>query len=156
MVLLLSDGVDESSKFSFEDALEYARRTGVSIYSIGLKIGGKDAEAGQEGAHPDRRGDRRPQLLRRERRSELAGIYRTIQDEIRSRYLIGYQSSNTTESKAFREVEVRVARPGLEVKTMRGVLPIAGVGAIGDRPVGRYPAPVQVEASCGPLPAPVH
>ena len=42
---------------------------------------------------------------------------------MRSHYLIAYQSSNTTDSKAFREVEVRVARPGLEIKTMRGYYP---------------------------------
>ena len=54
---------------------------------------------------------------------ELAAVYRTIQDEIRSRYLVAYQSSNTTESRAFREVEVRVARSGLEVKAMRGYYP---------------------------------
>ena len=40
-LLLLSDGKDEGSHFSFEDALEYARRAGVTIYAIGL---GKDVD----------------------------------------------------------------------------------------------------------------
>ena len=35
-LLLLSDGKDEGSRFSFEETLEYARRAGVTIYTIGL------------------------------------------------------------------------------------------------------------------------
>ena len=35
-LLLLSDGKDEGSRFTFEDALDYARRAGVTIYTIGL------------------------------------------------------------------------------------------------------------------------
>jgi Ca-activated chloride channel family protein len=122
VVLLLSDGNDENSRFSFDDALEYARRTGVSIYAIGLKVGGKDAKLAKKAltAIAEETGGRSFFI---ETADELAGVYQTIQDEIRSRYLVAYQSSNTTESKAFREVEVRVGRPGLEVKAMRGYYP---------------------------------
>jgi Ca-activated chloride channel family protein len=122
VLLLLSDGVDESSKFSFEDALEYARRSGVSIYSIGLKIEGKEAKLAKKALTQiaEETGGRSFFV---ENENELDSIYATIQEEIRSRYLLGYQSSNTTESKNFREVEVRVARPNVEVKTMRGYYP---------------------------------
>jgi Ca-activated chloride channel family protein len=122
VVLLLSDGVDENSKFSYDDALEYARRTGVSIYSIGLKIGGKGGGLAKKALTEiaEETGGRSFFIDRVE---ELDAIYRTVQDEIRSRYLIGYQSSNTTQSKGFREVEVRLSRPGLEAKTMRGYYP---------------------------------
>ena len=66
-MLLLSDGKDESSRFSYEDTLEFARRAGVAIYSIGLAIDGKGSRDGQEEAHRDRRRDRRSQLLSRRR-----------------------------------------------------------------------------------------
>ena len=46
-VLLLSDGKDEGSRFSYEDALDYARRAGVAIYAIGL-----GEELRQEEARP--------------------------------------------------------------------------------------------------------
>ena len=62
-LLLLSDGKDEGSRFTYEDALEYARRAGVTIYTIGLGRGRGQAQAG-----PARRGDRRPLLLPQERR----------------------------------------------------------------------------------------
>ena len=40
--MLLSDGEDTSSSVGFAEALEYARRSGVAIYSIGLDIGSLD------------------------------------------------------------------------------------------------------------------
>jgi Ca-activated chloride channel family protein len=122
VLLLLSDGVDENSKFTFADALEYARRTGVSIYSIGLKLGGKDSKLAKKSLTQlaEETGGRSFFI---EDPTELDAIYKTIQDEIRSRYLLGYQSSNNSGAKAFREVEVRVSRPGLEVKAMKGYYP---------------------------------
>ena len=51
MLLLLSDGNDENSNFTFDDALEYARRTGVTIYSIGLGRR-QGREAGARGRSP--------------------------------------------------------------------------------------------------------
>ncbi|HVR30913.1 MAG TPA: VWA domain-containing protein [Thermoanaerobaculia bacterium] len=122
VVLLLSDGMDENSRFAYEDALEYARRTGVSIYAIGLKLAGKGAGAAKKALTgiAEETGGRSFFI---DAVDELDAIYAAIQEEVRSRYLIGYQSSNTSGRKAFREVEVRLARPGLEAKTMRGYYP---------------------------------
>ncbi len=122
VLLLLSDGKDENSRFSFEDALEYAHRTGVAIYAIGLNIEGK-------GTGPARKALSRISEETGGRAffikdaAELASIYSGIQEELRSRYLIGYQSSNATGSKRFREVEIRVDGKGLEVMAMRGYYP---------------------------------
>jgi VWFA-related protein len=55
--------------------------------------------------------------------SELAGIYAAIQEELRSKYLIAYQSTNTSGGEQFRAVELKVSRPGAEAKTMRGYYP---------------------------------
>ena len=63
-ILLLSDGKDEVSRFDFDETLEYARRAGVTIYSIGLAIDDGD---GQGQADPARQRDRRPQLLHHRR-----------------------------------------------------------------------------------------
>ena len=40
-LLLLSDGRDEGSRFTYEEALEFARRSGVTVYVVGL---GEDVE----------------------------------------------------------------------------------------------------------------
>jgi VWFA-related protein len=55
--------------------------------------------------------------------AELAPVYGQIEQELRSQYLIAYQSSNTTESTDFRRVELKADRAGLEVKTLQGYYP---------------------------------
>ncbi|MEE8522413.1 MAG: VWA domain-containing protein, partial [Thermoanaerobaculia bacterium] len=121
-LLLLSDGKDEASGFDFDGALAYARRAGVTVYAIGL------AEASLD------RGSRR--VLRQladetggrsffvDDVSELAAIYSEIQEELRSQYLIAYQSSSTKDSSEFRAVTVEVQDDRkLDVRTMSGYYP---------------------------------
>jgi Ca-activated chloride channel family protein len=115
-VILLSDGKDESSRFSYEDALEYARRAGVTIYAIGL---GEEVDKKKLTRLAEETGGRGFFL---QDASQLAAIYTTIQQELRSQYLVAYQSTNTT-GDDFRTVEVKLARGGLEAKTMRGYYP---------------------------------
>jgi VWFA-related protein len=55
--------------------------------------------------------------------NQLAGIYSSIEKELRSKYLIAYQSTNTSGGTDFRAVELKVGKPGLEAKTMRGYYP---------------------------------
>jgi len=117
-LLLLTDGKDEGSRFTFEDALEYARRAGVTIFAIGL---GDDAEHRKLEKLSEETGGRAFFLKNVD---ELAGIYATIEAELRSQYLIAYQSSNTTSgSNTFRGVDLKVNKPGLEAKTIRGYYP---------------------------------
>jgi VWFA-related protein len=116
-MLLLSDGKDEGSRFSYEDALEYARRAGVTIYTIGL---GKDVEKRKMEKIAEETGGRAFFI---QNATELDAIYSTIEQELRSQYLIAYQSGNTTGANEFRTVDLKVSQPGLEAKTMRGYYP---------------------------------
>jgi VWFA-related protein len=116
-LLLLSDGKDEGSRFSYEDALEYARRAGVTIYTIGL---GKEVEKRKLEKIAEETGGRAFFL---QDATGLDSIYGTIEKELRSQYLIAYQSGNTTGANEFRTVELKVAQPGVEAKTMRGYYP---------------------------------
>ena len=116
-LLLLTDGQDEGSRFTFDDALDYARRAGVTIYAIGL---GADADKRKLEKLSEETGGRSFFLKSVD---ELAGIYSTIESELRSQYLIAYQSTNTTGGNTFRSVDLKVAKPGLEAKTIRGYYP---------------------------------
>lgn len=118
-LLVLSDGKDESSRFKYEDALEYARRAGVTIYSIGLSL--PKGEARRELAHfADQTGGRAYFL---DSAAELPAIYAAIEEELRSQYLIAYQSTNTSKEATFRSVEVKIEKAGFEAKTIRGYYP---------------------------------
>ena len=120
-IVLLSDGADEGSHYSFEDALDYARRTGVAIYPIGLGLPSKGAQirsllqrlADETGGSSYFISDA----------AELGRVYDSIQRELRTQYLITYQSSATADDTGFRTVDVTVKREGVEAKTIRGYYP---------------------------------
>ena len=116
-LLLLSDGKDEGSRFTYEDSLDYARRAGVTIYPIGL---GDDVDKRKLSKLAEETGGRSFFLKNVD---ELPGIYAAIERELRSQYLIAYQSTNISGGNDFRSVELKVGRSGLEAKTIRGYYP---------------------------------
>ena len=118
-LLVLSDGKDESSRFEFAETLEYARRAGITIYSIGFRLNDFSARA-KLTALADETGGRSFYIRNIE---ELGEIYGQIQRELRSQYLIAYQSSNTEDDGAFRSVDLRIDRSDVEVKTVSGYYP---------------------------------
>jgi Ca-activated chloride channel homolog len=118
-ILLLSDGRDEVSRFDFDDTLEYARRAGVTIYAVGLQL--PDGFARSELAAIAAETGGQSYFVRDV--EELPEIYRAIEREMRSQYLLAYQSTNTAKSNAFRAIEVRVSAPGVKVRTMSGYYP---------------------------------
>lgn len=123
-IILLSDGKDEGSHYSYADALEYARRSGVAIYTVGINLSRQDADVRLKLSRlSDETGGR---VFMIEKASELERVYDIIQGELRSQYLLAYQSNKEREpgdAEKFRSVEVKVARPGLEAKTLRGYYP---------------------------------
>jgi VWFA-related protein len=120
-LILLSDGQDEHSRFPFEDTLEFAQRAGVAIYSIGLNLPYKQRSARRELTKFAEQTGGRAFFI--ESSTELEGIYETIQRELRSRYYLAYQSTNTAPSEAFRTIEVEMSQRDLEAKTLRGYYP---------------------------------
>lgn len=120
-IVLLSDGKDEGSRFNIEETLDFARRAGVAIYSIGLNIPRSESEARKVLKKlADETGGRDFFI---KDASELKGIYDSIQLELRSRYLLAYQSTNSARELRFRIVDLKVDRSGLDAKTIRGYYP---------------------------------
>jgi VWFA-related protein len=116
-LLLLSDGKDEGSRFGFEEALDFARRAGVTVYSIGL---GDDVDKRKLARIAEETGGR---AFFPHKPGELAAIYAGIEAELRSQVLIAYQSTGARTDPGFRVVDLKVNRPGLEAKTVRGYYP---------------------------------
>ena len=116
-LLLLSDGKDEGSRFTWGESLEFARRAGVTIYAIGL---GDDVDRKKLEKISEETGGR---AFFVQRAAELGSIYQSIETELRSKYLIAYQSTNTSGNDEFRTVDLKVNKPGVEAKTLRGYYP---------------------------------
>ncbi len=121
-VLLLSDGVDEHSRYDLDDALEYARRSQAAIYAIGLALPRKAKENPRKVLEQlaTETGGRAYFV---EETSQLGAVYDQIALELRSKYFLAYQSSSTQPSDAFRRVEVVVDARGAKARTIRGYYP---------------------------------
>lgn len=121
-LVLLSDGDDTASSISFKEALEYARRSGVAIYSIGLEVG--KLNLGVRNKLKSMAEETGGQVFFISKAEELRDVYEQIEEELRSRYLLAYNSdSRVSEEGSFREVEVKVKKRGLEARTIRGYYP---------------------------------
>lgn len=119
-LVLLSDGEDTSSSLAFKDALEYARRSGVSIYAIGLRIGRGDITVrGKLDALAKETGGRTYYI---ENAADLGTAYAEIEKELRSQFLLAYNSDQGGK-QGFREVKVEVQGGKLEARTIRGYYP---------------------------------
>ncbi|MEO8196534.1 MAG: VWA domain-containing protein [Thermoanaerobaculia bacterium] len=120
-IVLLSDGKDEGSRFNVEETLDFARRAGIAIYSVGLNIPRSESEARRVLKKLAEETGGRNFFIKDS--SELKGIYDAIQVELRSRYLLAYQSTNSARELRFRIVDLKVDRSGLDAKTIRGYYP---------------------------------
>jgi len=119
-LIIVSDGQDTASKFTYDQALEYARRTGVPIYTIGLGIRSIDIDVRYKlGRFSSETGGA---VYYIERTEDLRKIYDQIQNELRSQYVLGfYPPEGVKSGSKWREVSVQVSEG--KAKTIRGYYP---------------------------------
>lgn len=119
-LVLVTDGRDTISKFSFDQALEYAQRAAVPIYAIGIGIGKMDIEARSKVNRLTSETGGTAYYV--DAASELKKIYDDIQNELRSQYVLGfYPATDVKTGSKWREVTVQVAEG--KAKTIRGYFP---------------------------------
>lgn len=119
-LIVISDGQDTSSKFSWDQTLEYARRTGVPIYTIGLGIRSTAVEVRFKlGQLASQTGGTTFYI---DRASDLRKVYDDIETELRSQYLIGfYPGADVKPGSKWREVTIRSTRG--RARTISGYYP---------------------------------
>ena len=119
-LVVLSDGKDTASKFTFDQTLEYARRAAVPIYVIGLGIRTAEVDVRYKlGKLASETGGNTYYI---ERAEELGKIYTDIQNELRSQYVVGfYPPEGVKSGSKWREVSVQVSEG--KAKTIRGYYP---------------------------------
>ena len=119
-IVILTDGEDSISTYTYADAIDFARRTGVAIYVVGLNLEskGNDVRIRMQRLASETGGE----CYFIDSARHLERVYDSIQQELRSQYLIAYQSTNVA-GEEFREVEVEMHTKGLEAKTIRGYYP---------------------------------
>lgn len=117
-MVLLSDGEDTTSSIGFKEALEYAKRSGVAVYSIGLNIGRMDAGVRRKLESLSSETGGRTFFIRGA--ADLDSVYAEIERELRSQYLLAYSSNQEGGTGTYREVEVKVKKGKLKARTIRG------------------------------------
>jgi len=123
-MVVLSDGDDTASKNEFGDALGYAQRMGVTIYTVGVAIPStKVTTRWQLSKLASATGGR---AFFMSEKSELDSIYNEINRELRTQYLIAYTSSSEQPADELRKIKVQVDRKKVKVRTITGYYPTGG------------------------------
>ncbi len=120
-LVVLTDGKDNHSSTDWPTLKRYARTAGVPIYFIGLDLGMFDV--GLKGRLRELAEDTGGETFFIGGAKELPGIYRKIETEVRSQYFLSYLNESRKKEDEFRLVEVRIGKPGLKAKTIRGYFP---------------------------------
>ena len=119
-LVVITDGRDTSSKFTYDQALEYARRAAVPIYGIGIGIRQTDVDVRYKfGRFCAETGGN---VYYIDQASGLRSIYDDIQNELRSQYVLGfYPPEGIKPGSKWRELQVQVTEG--RAKTIRGYYP---------------------------------
>jgi Ca-activated chloride channel family protein len=119
-LVLVTDGKDTSSKFSFDQAIEYARRSAVPVYAIGIGIRMSEVDTRFKLSRFCSETGGNAYYI--EQASELTRIYNDIQNELRSQYILGfYPPEGVKPGSKWRAVDVQVSDG--KAKTIRGYYP---------------------------------
>jgi VWFA-related protein len=123
-MVVLTDGEDTASENGFDEALGYAQRMGVTIYTIGVSIPStKVATRWQINKLASATGGKAYFVSEK---SGLDRIYDEINRELRTQYMLAYTSNSDKPPDELRKIKVEVDRKGVKVRTITGYYPTAG------------------------------
>ncbi len=117
-LVVITDGEDTTSRLTWDDMTSYLRAARVPVYFIGIGLGAfsggsMKSIAAETGGLAYFIGNTK----------QLGETYKQLEKELRSQYLIAYQSESTKKDQAYRSVLVKVDRPDAKVRTIRGYIP---------------------------------
>ncbi|HEX7957433.1 MAG TPA: VWA domain-containing protein, partial [Pyrinomonadaceae bacterium] len=117
-IILLTDGVDTSSRLNLGAAVDSALKADAIIYSVGIgdSFSFDGVDEGSLRKISERTGGR-AYFPRDE--NDLRSAFAQIQEELRSQYLIAYSPSNKTKDGSFRKVQIDVVNAELKRQQLR-------------------------------------
>jgi Ca-activated chloride channel family protein len=117
-IILLSDGDDNLSHVTREEAIEMAQRAEVIVYTISTNISGMKGKGDKVLERiADATGGRAffPFQIR-----DVSDAFVSIQDELRSQYAMAYKPADFAADGRFRTIEISTMEKGLKVRTRKG------------------------------------
>jgi VWFA-related protein len=123
IIILITDGDDNSSRVSLTETLEAAQRNSVTIYAISTNSSAFFGSKEQE------RGDKTLKKFSEEtggkaffplKIQDLASSFLDIHDELRAQYTIGYRPTNAKQDGTFRKIRVDVGDKRFKARAKSG------------------------------------
>jgi Ca-activated chloride channel homolog len=117
-IILLSDGEDNLSHVTREEAIEMAARAEVIVYTISTNISGMKGGGDKVLERiADATGGRAffPFQMR-----EMSDAFISIQEELRSQYAVAYKPANFVADGRYRTIQILAQDKGLKVRTRKG------------------------------------
>jgi VWFA-related protein len=117
-IILLSDGDDNLSHVTREEAIDMAARAEVIVYTISTNISGMKGKGDKTLERiADATGGRAffPFQMR-----EVSDSFLSIQEELRSQYAVAYKPANFIADGRYRTIEIFAQDRNLKVRTRRG------------------------------------
>jgi VWFA-related protein len=131
IIFVISNGYEYGSRASYSEVLKVLLTNGIAVYAVGV-----DAIPGMgkiDKLHIPGQGytDILPKyanatggdVIDSFSRESMESAYQAITSQARNQYTLGYTTPQRA-SSAFRDIEVRVKRPGLLVSARRGYYPL--------------------------------
>jgi VWFA-related protein len=117
-IILLSDGDDNSSHVTREEAIEMAQRAEVIVYTISTNVTGSKGKGDKVLERiADATGGRAffPFQIR-----DVSDSFASIQDELRSQYAMSYKPADFVADGHFRTIEILAQQKAFRVRTRKG------------------------------------
>ena len=126
-IVLLTDGVDTTSRMKLNDAIDEALRAEVVIYAIGIgdpasmgSFGGSGVDEGMLRKLTEATGGR---VFIPDSRRSLDSAFVQLEQDMRQQYLLAYEPTNETPDGGFRKIELKVPKfkeKDIKVRHRRG------------------------------------
>jgi len=133
IIFVISDGQEFGSRASYAQVLKVLLTDGIAVYAIGvgsaaMPVYDKISKAripgfGYSNILPRYANATGGDVLNEVSKESIESAYQRITLEARNQYTLGYNTPQKP-SSTFREIEVRVKRPGLEVYAKHGYYPL--------------------------------
>jgi VWFA-related protein len=116
-IILLSDGDNTSGTTKRQEAIDFAAKNNIVIYSIGIGDD-EEYEIADDALRKvsEKTGGR---AFFPQNRQELEAAFAQIQAELRSQYLLAYQPANRKRDGLFRQVRIEIVNPELRKQKLR-------------------------------------
>jgi VWFA-related protein len=129
VIVIITDGVDQGSRLSLNQAVEAAQKSDAVIYCIdyndpyayggggfGISLGG-----GMGGSTMRKMSDETGgHTYKVDRKHTLEQVFKELQDEMRSQYSIGYTPANERKDGSYRKIEIKLSNKDLKAQARKG------------------------------------